>query len=54
MFDQIHILACPLCKTTLQAVNETNELYCSACGLAFPVKDKIPILLVDEARADPD
>ena len=30
--------------------DEASELVCTACGLAYPVRDDIPVLLVDEAR----
>jgi uncharacterized protein YbaR (Trm112 family) len=42
------IIVCPDCHGDLSAVGE--ELVCSGCGLAYPVRDDIPILLVDEAR----
>jgi uncharacterized protein len=47
------ILACPACHGGLR-VDESDadrpELVCTECGLAYPVRDGIPILLVDEAR----
>lgn len=47
------ILACPECRSGLR-VDESDperpELVCTGCGLAYPVRDGIPILLVDEAR----
>jgi uncharacterized protein len=50
----LEILACPDCKAPLrtdQADAETStELVCTGCGLAYPVRDDIPVLLVDEAR----
>ena len=42
------IIVCPACRSTLDVVAE--ELVCSGCGLAYPVRDDIPVLLVDEAR----
>ncbi len=49
----LEILACPKCKSPLRADDEANELICTntECGLAYPVRDDIPVLLVDEARA---
>ncbi len=48
----LDILACPACKSPLNAVAESDELACSSetCGLVYPVRDDIPVLLVDEAR----
>ncbi len=42
------IIVCPDCHGHLDAVGE--ELVCQQCGLAYPVRDGIPVLLVDEAR----
>nr|WP_125038897.1 Trm112 family protein [Nocardioides sp. LS1] len=44
----LEIIVCPACHATL-APTET-ELVCTGCGLAYPVRDDIPVLLVDEAR----
>ncbi|MDG9703180.1 Trm112 family protein [Streptomyces sp. DH37] len=46
----LEILACPACHSPLR--EEGGELVCggSECGLAYPVRDGIPVLLVDEAR----
>ena len=48
----MEILACPQCHSPLRADEEASELVCTSsdCGLAFPVRDDIPVLLVDEAR----
>ena len=46
----LEILACPDCKAPLRADDAANELVCTGCGLAYPVRDDIPVLLVDEAR----
>ena len=46
----LELIVCPACRQTL-AVNEAaEELECTGCGLAYPVRDDIPVLLVDEAR----
>jgi uncharacterized protein len=42
------VIRCPSCRSTLDEVGE--ELVCTGCGLAYPVRDDIPVLLVDEAR----
>ncbi len=48
----LEILACPACHAPLRADESALELVCTsdACGLAYPVRDDIPVLLVDEAR----
>ncbi|HEX7739866.1 MAG TPA: Trm112 family protein [Marmoricola sp.] len=44
------LIACPACHATLAADEERSELVCTGCGLAYPVRGDIPVLLVDEAR----
>jgi hypothetical protein len=48
----VAIFACPVCQAPLRADAERAELVCTspACGLAYPVRDDIPVLLADEAR----
>ena len=44
------ILACPITKTSLRYDAEKQELISNKAGLAFPIREGIPIMLVDEAR----
>lgn len=46
----LNILACPLTKTPLRYDAKTNELISEQAKLAFPIRNSIPIMLVDEAR----
>ena len=46
----LEILACPACHALLRVDEAASELVCTGCGLAYPVRDDIPVLLVDEAR----
>lgn len=47
----LEILACPNCRGELRAEVESAELVCTGeCKYAYPVRDDIPVLLVDEAR----
>jgi uncharacterized protein YbaR (Trm112 family) len=46
----LEILVCPLCKGPLQHDVKAKELICRADRLAFPIRDGIPILWVEEAR----
>ena len=46
------LIVCPSCRAALEdGTHESGEeLVCTGCGLAYPVRDGIPVLLVDEAR----
>ena len=44
------ILVCPLCKGALVYKKSEQELVCHADGLAFPIRDGIPMMLESEAR----
>ena len=46
----LEILVCPLTKGPLEYDREAGELISRKAGLAYPVRDGIPIMLVDEAR----
>ena len=46
----LEILVCPLTKQPLQYDRAAKELISKAAGLAYPVRDGIPIMLPDEAR----
>jgi hypothetical protein len=46
----LEILVCPLTKSTLRYDREAQELISVEAGLAYPIRDGIPIMLVDEAR----
>jgi len=50
--DLLDILACPACKQPLTLSADGQSLKCNACRRVYPVRDDIPILLVDEARID--
>ncbi len=47
----LDILVCPLCKSPLVYRKAEQELVCKADRLAFAIKDDIPVMLADEARA---
>jgi hypothetical protein len=46
----LEALVCPLTQATLRYDAERKELVSTAAGLAFPIRDGIPIMLIDEAR----
>ncbi|MCF6149679.1 MAG: Trm112 family protein [Candidatus Kuenenia sp.] len=46
--ELLEILACPLCKTDVRL--EGDKIICTQCGRRYPVKDDIPVMLIDEAE----
>lgn len=46
----LDILACPLCKGPLKLNQDKSELLCKQDGLAYPIRDGIPVMLETEAR----
>lgn len=47
--DLLDILACPKCKSPVVEEGDTIRCTNSACGLVYPVRDGIPVMLIDEA-----
>jgi uncharacterized protein len=48
--DLLDILACPKCKGPIKLNETTDGLVCGTCKLLYPIKDDIPIMLIDEAK----
>lgn len=46
----LSILVCPVTKAPLEYDRENQELVCRASGLAYPIRDGIPVMLESEAR----
>ena len=51
--ELLAILACPACKTPVELVDDGAGLKCASCRRVFPIKDDIPVMLIDEAAVDP-
>ena len=51
--DLLAILVCPVCKKPLIQKETGESLKCVECHRVYPVRDDIPILLVDEAVTEP-
>lgn len=51
-FDKslLEILACPSCKSELSYNSTENKLVCVNCKLKYPIRDGIPIMLIEEAE----
>lgn len=48
--ELLDILACPKCKGELRLLADDAGLECETCRLRFPIRDGIPVMLVDEAE----
>ena len=48
--DLLKILVCPQCKGDLRHIEAPEALECDACKLRYPVKEDIPVMLIDEAE----
>lgn len=48
--ELLEILACPACKGDVK--RQENRIVCTQCGRKYPVRDGVPIMLVDEAEKD--
>ncbi|MGB1868674.1 MAG: Trm112 family protein [Porticoccaceae bacterium] len=48
--ELLSILVCPVSKAPLEYDAEAQELLCRASGLAYPIRDGIPVMLESEAR----
>ncbi|HHT9120432.1 MAG TPA: Trm112 family protein [Candidatus Hypogeohydataceae bacterium YC41] len=46
--ELLEILACPLCKTEVRL--EGEKIVCTQCGRRYPIKDDIPVMLIEEAE----
>ncbi|MFP4107684.1 MAG: Trm112 family protein [Desulfonatronovibrio sp.] len=47
--ELLKILACPKCKADLELMGNEEGLKCRECSVVYPIKDEIPIMLIDEA-----
>lgn len=48
----LEILVCPECKTPVTLVKNDTALRCDNCHRVYPIKDDIPVMLVDEATIE--
>ncbi len=49
--ELLEILVCPKCKQPVELDPEEVNLLCKSCRLRYPVRDDIPIMLIDEAES---
>jgi hypothetical protein len=50
--DLLDILVCPECKTPVELVNDDTGLRCKDCRRVYPIRDDIPVMLLDEATIE--
>jgi uncharacterized protein len=48
--ELLDILVCPVCKTKVAFAADKSGLKCGTCGRVYPVRDDIPVMLVQEAK----
>jgi uncharacterized protein YbaR (Trm112 family) len=49
----LELLVCPKCHKALALVHENSALKCPECHRVYPIKDDIPVMLIDEATIEP-
>ena len=50
--ELLRILVCPECKTPVTLVKNDTALKCGRCHRVYPIKDDIPVMLIDEATVE--
>ena len=52
--DLLEILACPACKAKVELKPDGSALKCVQCKRVYPIRDDIPVMLIDEATIEND
>lgn len=50
--DLLEILVCPLCKAPVALVHQNTGLRCNQCRRVYPIRDNIPVMLINEAKIE--
>jgi uncharacterized protein YbaR (Trm112 family) len=50
--DLLDILVCPSCKATVELKPDQSGLKCVQCKRVYPIRDEIPVMLIDEAKVE--
>ena len=50
--ELLDILVCPVCKTPVKPTADEQGLKCGQCKRVYPIKDNIPVMLIDEAKIE--
>ena len=51
--ELLKMLACPVCKTPVRLVKNDQALKCDGCHRVYPIRDEIPVMLIDQATVEP-
>jgi len=51
--ELLAILVCPVCKTDVKLVKGDTALKCGTCHRVYPIRDDIPVMLIDQATVEP-
>jgi uncharacterized protein YbaR (Trm112 family) len=49
--DLLQLLACPKCKQPIKLETDPAAIICESCRLRYPIRDDIPVMLIDEAES---
>jgi LSD1 subclass zinc finger protein len=52
--ELLDILVCPECRTPVKLTPDGRGLKCSTCKRVYPIKDDIPVMLLEEAHVEPE
>ena len=52
--ELLAILACPYCKADVKETADGQGLKCVECHRIYPIRDEIPVMLIDEASIEPE
>ncbi len=50
--ELLEILVCPVCKAPVELTQDESGLKCGQCKRVYPIRDDIPVMLIDEARVE--
>ena len=50
--ELLEMLACPACKTAVELVKDDQALKCNTCHRVYPIRDDIPVMLLEEAGVE--
>lgn len=50
--DLLELLVCPLCKAKVELKPDQSGLKCIQCKRVYPIRDDIPVMLIDEAQIE--